>query len=42
MTMSETIAFYVLVFLALLSLVLIIVWGFSLTDTSALLVNYPA
>jgi len=42
MTMSETIACYVIVFLALLSLVLIIVWGFSLTDTSALLVNYPA
>jgi hypothetical protein len=34
MTMSETIAFYVLVFLALLSLVLIIAWGLSITDTS--------
>jgi len=39
--MSETIAIYLLVFFVLFSLVLIIVWGFSITDTSALLVNYP-
>ena len=40
--MSEMIAFYVLVFLALLALVLMIVGAFSITDTSVLLVNYPA
>ena len=41
MTMSETIAIYLLVFLVLFSFVLIIVWALSITDIAALLVNYP-
>ena len=41
MTMSETIAIYLLVFLVLFSFLLIIVWALSITDISALLVNYP-
>ncbi len=41
MTMLETIAIYLFVFLVLFSFGLIIVWGLSITDTSALLLNYP-
>ena len=37
--MSETIAVYLLVFLVLFSFVLIIVWGLSITDASALLAH---
>lgn len=37
--MSETIAIYLLVFLVLFSFVLMIVWGLSITDASALLEN---
>lgn len=39
--MSETIAIYFLVFLVLISLVLIILWGLSITDSLAFTVNYP-
>lgn len=39
--MSATIAVYLLVFLVLLSFVMVIAWGLSITNTSALFVNYP-
>ena len=39
-TMTETIALYLLVFMVLFSLVLLMVWGFSISDTSWI-VNYP-
>ena len=35
-TMTETIAIYLLVFMVLFSLVLLMVWGFSILDTSVL------
>ena len=38
--MSETIAIYLIVFLVLFSLIMMIVWGLSLTDASALILNY--
>ena len=34
-TMTETIAIYLLAFMVLFSLVLLIVWGFSVTDISS-------
>jgi len=33
-TMTETIAIYLLAFMVLFSLVLLMVWGFSISDTS--------
>jgi hypothetical protein len=39
-TMTETIALYLLVFMVLFSLVLLMVWGFSISDTSSI-ANYP-
>ena len=35
-TMTETIAIYLLAFMVLFSLVLLMVWGFSISDTSVL------
>mgnify|MGYP003580439641 CR=1 FL=1 len=37
---TETIAIYLLAFMVLFSLVLLMVWGFSISDTSWI-VNYP-
>lgn len=37
---TETIAIYLLAFMVLFSLVLLMVWGFSISDTSSI-VNYP-
>lgn len=39
-TRTETIAIYLLAFMVLFSLVLLMVWGFSISDTSWI-VNYP-